>query len=59
MTCDASPYGVRSVVAHVMEDGTEKPTAYHSRSVSQAEKNNTQIYKEGLAVIDGLTKFHQ
>jgi len=43
----------------MVQHGTEKPIAHHSRSLSPAEENYAQIDKDGLAVIDGLEKFHQ
>ena len=53
-------HGVGAVISHMMPDGTERPVAFASRTLSPAERNYAQGEKEVLSLIFGIAcKFHQ
>ena len=52
------PDGVGAVLSQIDECG-EHPVAFASRSLNTAERNYSQIDREGLGIIFGVKKFHK
>ena len=59
LACDISAYGIGAVLSHQMDDGSERPVCFASRTLSAAEQKNAQIEGEALSLVWGVRKFHQ
>ena len=59
VAADASAYGLGAVLFHIEPGSTERPVYYASRVLSDAERNYSQVEKEGLAIVFALKRFQR
>ncbi|CAB0003680.1 unnamed protein product [Nesidiocoris tenuis] len=58
LAVDGSDLGLGAVIYQVRPDGSVRPLAFASRTLTQAEKSYSQLHKESAAMIFGVKKFH-
>jgi len=59
VAADASGYGLGACILHEYADGSIKAVCHAARALTPAEKGYSQVEKEALALIFGVTKFHK
>ena len=58
MACNASNVGIGAALFHRYEDGSRPPIANASKTLSETQRNYSQIQKEALSIIFALRKFN-
>ncbi|CAH8462062.1 unnamed protein product, partial [Dicrocoelium dendriticum] len=59
LCCYASPYGTWTVLLHKPSDGSQRPVAYASRTLTAAEKKYSRLDRNAASVIFSINQLHQ
>ena len=47
------------MIYHKYPDGSDRPIAFASKTLSDSERNYSEIEREALSIVFGIKKFHQ